>query len=249
MSSDTDEYDAPPPPPPPSPPPPPGRQTDTVKEIMSKVVSKQSADKYSGQNSIFAMYLYDSPELCDLLLEPSFVRGLDALASDSAKKKYAKQCCLDMSPADDNCPLILSNLTFILFSTFVTLQKARKGKHHRKAMSLGNASYEQAQSALKHLCRMAKYSMDPYFFTELKQFTKGIRRHVADKKVLEGDVSIIGKKKMGFDVYKKICELSTGVGGMGCWVLRRMGCSEGDATVRTGSAFVPLPEPRVDTSE
>jgi hypothetical protein len=28
-----------------------------------------------------------------------------------------------------------------------------------------------------------------------------------DKKVLEGDVSIIGKKKMGFDVYKKICGL------------------------------------------
>ena len=206
MNSDTDEDNALPLPPPPSPPPP-GRPTATVKEIMSKVVSKQSADKYSGQNSIFAMYLYDSAELRDLLLEPSFVRGLDALATNSQKKKYAKQCCLDMSPGDDNCPLILLNLTFIHFSTFVTLRKARKGKHRGKAMSLGNASYEQAQSALKHLFRMSKYSMDPDFFTELKQFTKGIRRHVADKKVLEGDVSIIGKKKMGFDVYKKICEL------------------------------------------
>ena len=170
MNSDTDEDNALPLPPPPSPPQP-GRPTATVKEIMSKVVSKQSADKYSGQNSIFAMYLYDS------LLEPSFVRGLDALATNSQKKKYAKQCCLDMSPGDDNCPLILLNLTFIHFSTFVTLRKARKGKHRGKAMSLGNASYEQAQSALKHLFRMSKYSMDPDFFTELKQFTKGIRRH------------------------------------------------------------------------
>ena len=49
--------------------------------------------------------------------------------------------------------------------------------------------------------------MQANFFENLKQFTKGIRRHVADKKVLEGDVNIIGKRKMGFDVYKKICEL------------------------------------------
>ncbi len=49
--------------------------------------------------------------------------------------------------------------------------------------------------------------MQPGFFKNLKQFTKGIRRHVANKKAQEGDVSIIGKKKVGFDVYKKICEL------------------------------------------
>ena len=49
--------------------------------------------------------------------------------------------------------------------------------------------------------------MSGEFLENLKQFTKGIRRHVADKKVLEGDVNIIGKRKMGFDVYKKICEL------------------------------------------
>ena len=37
------------------------------------------------------------------------------------------------------------------------------------------------------------------FFVSLKQFTKGIRHHVADKKLIEGDVRMIGKKKMGFD--------------------------------------------------
>jgi hypothetical protein len=44
-------------------------------------------------------------------------------------------------------------------------------------------------------------------FDNLKQFTKGIRQHVADKKVQEGDVDIVGKKKMGFNLYKKICQL------------------------------------------
>ena len=73
-------------------------------------------------------------------------------------------------------------------------------------MSLGNASYEQSQSTLKHLFRMSKYAMQTNFFDDLKQFTKGIRRHVADKKVREGDTTMVGKKKMGFDVYKKICK-------------------------------------------
>jgi len=49
--------------------------------------------------------------------------------------------------------------------------------------------------------------MEPNFFVSLKQFTKGIRRHVADKKVIEWDVRMIEKKKMGFNVYKQICEL------------------------------------------
>ena len=80
-------------------------------------------------------------------------------------------------------------------------------------MSHGNASYEQSQSALKHLFRMSKYAMQTNFFDNLKQFTKGIRRHVADKKVLEGDVTMVGKKKMGFNVYKKICEKFLQEGG------------------------------------
>jgi hypothetical protein len=54
---------------------------------------------------------------------------------------------------------------------------------------------------------MSKYNIEPNFFDHLKQFMKGIRHHDADKKELEGYTNIIGKKKTGFDVYKKICEL------------------------------------------
>ena len=49
--------------------------------------------------------------------------------------------------------------------------------------------------------------MSADFFDSLKQFTKDIRQHVANKKVREGDVAIVGKKNMGFNVYKTICEL------------------------------------------
>jgi hypothetical protein len=87
-----------------------------------------------------------------------------------------------------------------------TLKRFCENIHRGKVMVLGNASYKQCQSALKHLFHMSIYMMDPDFFTELKQFTKGIRHIISDKKVLEGDISIIGKK-MEFDVYKKICKL------------------------------------------
>jgi hypothetical protein len=40
---------------------------------------------------------------------------------------------------------------------------------------------------------MSKYVMQTNFFDDLKQFTKGIlRQHIANEKVLEGDVTIVG---------------------------------------------------------
>ena len=45
------------------------------------------------------------------------------------------------------------------------------------------------------------------FLEQLKQFTKGIRQTVADKKKEEADCLIVGKKKMDFKVYQQMCEL------------------------------------------
>jgi hypothetical protein len=49
--------------------------------------------------------------------------------------------------------------------------------------------------------------MHSSFTGQLKQFTKGIRRTVADKKKVESDSMLIGKKKMDFNVYQLMCEL------------------------------------------
>ena len=142
---------------------------------MVKVVSEGSADKYAGQNSTFALYCYKSADLCDLLLEPWFIEGLHELRTETKKKNYARKCCLKMSPEDDNCPFILSNLTFAHFSHYLTMQKAAKGKGRGMAMSLSNATYEQTQIALKHLFRMSKYKMEMSFLEELKQFLLGMK--------------------------------------------------------------------------
>ena len=88
---------------------------------MAKVVSEGSADKYAGQNSVLALYCYKSADLCDLLLEPWFIEGLHKLRTETKMKNYARKCCLKMSQEDDNCPFILSNLTFAQFSHYLTL--------------------------------------------------------------------------------------------------------------------------------
>ena len=141
---------------------------------MSKVISLQSTNKYAGQNATFALFCYHSDKLRDVLLEPWFIAEIGLFATEYAKQRFAKDCCVKMCPDDDNCPFILSNLTFAQFSNFVTQRKARRGKGRGTSMSLGNASYEQSQSALKHLFHMSKYVMQTNFFDDLKQFTKGI---------------------------------------------------------------------------
>ncbi len=45
------------------------------------------------------------------------------------------------------------------------------------------------------------------FAEKLKMFMKGMKRHVATKNMEGGDCQIIGKKKMDYKVYEKICEL------------------------------------------
>ncbi len=42
---------------------------------------------------------------------------------------------------------------------------------------------------------------------QLKMFMKCMKRHVASVKMESGDSQIVGKRKMDFKVYEKICEL------------------------------------------
>ncbi len=53
---------------------------------MAKVVSMQSANKYAGQNSMFALFCYKYAELWDVLLKPWFIDGLSMHAKENAKK-------------------------------------------------------------------------------------------------------------------------------------------------------------------
>ena len=87
-------------------------------------------------------------------------------------------------------------------SPHAPVAKEKKGK----ADSLGHTSYDQAKSALHHLFQMSKYKISIDLSEKLKLFMKGMKWHVAAKKMEDGDSQIIGKKKMDFKVYEKICE-------------------------------------------
>jgi hypothetical protein len=104
---------------------------------MAKVISKQFASKYVGQNSIFALLCYESADLlCGLLLEPWFIEHFDEHGAETQKKKHTKHCCLVMSPEDNNCLFILLNLTFSHFNNFVRQCKAWKGKSQGRQCAL-----------------------------------------------------------------------------------------------------------------
>jgi hypothetical protein len=189
-----------------SPPPSPVRVTDAVKDIMGKIIAKASARTYARQNAHFALYCFESAELRDCLLEPWFVEKLGECRNVSAQKKYAYKCFEIMGAEDDNCPYVLSELTFAHFSAFLSTRTRTRGKNKGQPNSLGIASFDQAKSALVHLFRMSKYKMLEQMSDKLKMFMKGLKRHVASKKMESGDSQIVGKRKMDFKVYEKICE-------------------------------------------
>ena len=114
-----------------APPPPrtmaPLRQTAAVKDIMLKVISLQSTNKYAGQIDTFALFCNHSDKLRDILLEPWFIEEIGSFATEYAKQRYVNVCCIKMCPDDDNCPFILSNQSIAQFSDFVTQRKARRG--------------------------------------------------------------------------------------------------------------------------
>ena len=136
--------------PPPLPPPPAplpaalgqaeGRQTTAVKQIMAQCVATTSSAKYAQQNSGFALFCFDSNELRDHLLEPWFFEGImREIEKPNDRKKYAKECCLSSSPEDDNCPLILSNLTFAQFSDFLATRTSHNGRIQGQVLKMSNA--------------------------------------------------------------------------------------------------------------
>ena len=140
------------------------RQSKIVKEIMGKVVAKKSSINYAPQNSTFALFVYEkNEELRGHLLESWFVERLAAFATLTEKKKYVQECLLACSPEDNNCPFILSNLTFAHFSNFLSTRTRSRGKNKGRPNSLGVSSYDMAKSALVHLYWMSKYDIPVEF--------------------------------------------------------------------------------------
>ena len=139
---------------------------------MRNEISPKSAISYANQNVVFILWLYNTPHRS--LLEESFVDAPGSLENDREMKKWIKDILLTMHPRSV-CPVILSKLTFDIFSEYLASKKLSRQHIGNASNALSASSYGNYWSALMHLYRMSKYDMDSHFATDLSQFITGMK--------------------------------------------------------------------------
>ena len=178
-----------------------GGQTEKVRNIMTHVIARSSHASYATKNIPFVLWLLHSNEF-RALLEPWFldiVQGLD----DVETRRKTKEILVDMQADADNCPVILSALTFEVFSHYLTTRRPQRAG----VVVLSFASFSAHRSALMNLYHITKYEMPACFSKLLSQFMSGMKRKIQHTKLLRGDQSREGKRRMVWDVYELTCKL------------------------------------------
>ena len=185
-----------------------GGGADEVRDIMREVISSSSQYGYSYMNTNLIVWLLQN-EAYHYMLEPWYIEEMRDL-SERKRKGVTKKMVENLYEEEDRCPIILSSLTFKVFSHFMATRKlSEKHRKIRKTKSsyLAASTYDNYRSALMHLFRMSKYEVPDVFVKQLRQFMSGMRRRIQTDKVKHGDHSHQGKKRMGWDVYELMCKL------------------------------------------
>ena len=127
---------------------------------MKRVVASKSESKYKNDNTTFILWLYDNQELREEFIQDWFVTQLiDKEAIDATTKgcKNMRAICklaIDtMKKTDSNSPIILQEITFNLFSHYLTTRPNKGGGF------LSKASYSGVRSAFVHMYRMSGETM------------------------------------------------------------------------------------------
>jgi hypothetical protein len=212
------------------------RLSDAVMDILDSRVSGGTKKGYCNSNAQFAVWIYTNLDenVRERLLAPWLIRwmidakheatvGINFRSAASKEKKelaaitkVAKKAMMSVNSQDNNCPILLQNLTFRICTEFLV------SKHHSTAAAAANgdgsaaastkkfkstSTYEKARSAIVFLHKEANIEMDPEIRQRLCNFMSGLKRKVQDEKKRTGVSLMEGKRKMSFQVYEKICEL------------------------------------------
>jgi hypothetical protein len=102
-----------------------------VMEIMKRVVSLKSEEKYRNENIFFLLLINGScDEIKNTLLEEWFIEKMsDAVIADGNRRcrpnarKACKEALDGINMHTGNCPVILPALTFNMFSNYLTSRK------------------------------------------------------------------------------------------------------------------------------
>ena len=127
--------------------------TNEVLIITKRVVSLTSEKKYEAENFNLLLWIYDgNNSVKDLLLEEWFRNKLsDAEVGYEGEKirptirKIIKDALDAVNKSPNNCPIILTSLTFNIFSHYLTTRR-KKDKCY-----LEKNTYGGIRSALTHL--------------------------------------------------------------------------------------------------
>ena len=103
---------------------------------------------------------------------------------------------------NDKYPILLKNMTFNIFSHYMSMKKSENS-----GVYLSATRYGGILSALTHLYRVSGKDMDQGFKKELYQFMSGMKR-VIDSNNRQYGISLEeGNKAVSFDVYKTLCDI------------------------------------------
>ena len=118
---------------------------EEVKEIISDMVADRTKVTYRNANITFLMWIYDGGTYKSRLLREEYIKEMDEAETKKEKRNVSKKW-LDGIQCENDCPILLHNLTFKIFSRYLT-----KRKESSSGRYLSKSTYGSIQSSVCHL--------------------------------------------------------------------------------------------------
>ena len=207
-------------------------------DVMDSRVSKGTKASYCRSNSQFISWVFFGTDdrLKQLILAPWFLVHLNEVQTATQQRsanmrdpekqrkkiaaavtKTARKAIESVNCQDDNCPILLQNLTFHIFSSYLVSKHQGRtsggegggvggGQEDEPTQYMSNSVYKTARSAIVYLHKESGTEMCSELRQRLCDFMSGMRRKVASQRKENGVSIMEGKRKMSFQVYEKLCE-------------------------------------------
>jgi len=182
---------------------------EEVKGICSDFISEKTRVTYRNTNIIFLFWIYEGTYKTELLNE-DYIKELNEIEENHMDIKFVRRKQREISKRwlesienEGNCPVILSNLTYTIFSRY--LAKRKKDKSNKKTY-LSKATYGCIQSALCHMYRMSDVHFPDDFYADLSKMMSGLKKRVQRQKQKDGLRIEEGKSPMSMQIFILLCK-------------------------------------------
>ena len=181
---------------------------EEVKGIISDMVADKTKVTYRNANITLLFWIYDGTYKTEILNE-DYIKEMDEAEENGMDFKVVRKNQRNISRRwlenienESNCPIVLSNLTFEIFSRY--LAKRKESKSNGKKY-LSKATYGCIQSALCHIYRMSDVQFPDDFYSDLSRMMSGLKKRVQRQKQKHGYRIEEGKSPMSIQIYSLLC--------------------------------------------